>query len=86
MAFGNNQEALKEKILMQRKDAFQLWMMRPTTRLMTSMIPKCDKPEVLQTLLQEAFDAGFDSGGAEMAVGLLQVMMRDGNGKDRDKP
>lgn len=68
-----------------RKAGFAKWMDQPATRMMMSMIPTGEKPEVLETLLQETFNAGFNSGSGDMAGSFLEVMLRD-IGKHKDRP
>lgn len=53
-----------------KKEGFARFMDQPATRMMMSMIPASDKPEVLETLLQETFSAGYAAGGGQ-AMGLV---------------
>lgn len=59
-----------------KKEGFSTWMNQPATRMMLSMIPPADKAEVIKTLLQETFNAGYIRGAAQTAVGLLTAMFK----------
>lgn len=55
-----------------KKDGFAKWMDQPATRMMLSMIPASEKQEVLETLLQEAFNAGYQAGGGQMIGSVFE--------------
>ena len=67
-----------------QKAAFAKWMDQPATRMMMSMIPASDRPEVLETLLQETFGAGFASGSGDTAVSFLETIFKNMEKRDRD--
>lgn len=66
--------AAKEKAA--KKEGFDKWMDSPATRMMLSMIPPSEKPEVLETLLQETFNAGFSAGSGSTAGTLLEAIFK----------
>jgi len=49
---------------------FELWMARPETKLILSLVPAIEHPDVLRTLLRSAFDAGGQVGDT---AAMLQV-------------
>ena len=68
-----------------KKSAFAKWMDQPATRMMISMIPASDKPEVLETLLQETFNAGFGAGSGETAASFLEAILKNVDKRAGDK-
>lgn len=54
---------------------FAEWMSKPETKLMLSMVPPVENPDVLQTLLRGAFDAGHNSGQGNILVEMLTGML-----------
>lgn len=54
---------------------FNNWWGQDTTRFMLSMIPQPENPEVLKTLMRNAYEAGFGCGSAAFAVDMLTKMM-----------
>lgn len=58
-----------------QKDGFDRWMDQPATRMMMSMIPPSERPEVLETLLKETFNAGFGAGTGATAGSFLEAMI-----------
>jgi hypothetical protein len=67
---------LEAKMAASRKTDFSNWLSQPTTRFMMSMIPAGEKQEALQTLLQAAYDGGFNSGSSLVAVSFLTEMIK----------
>lgn len=59
-----------------RKEGFARWMDQPATRMMLSMIPPGDKQEVLETLLQETYNAGFGAGSGKTAGSFLEAILK----------
>lgn len=70
----------KDKIA--KRDGFAKWMDQPATRMMLSMIPPGEKQEVLETLLQETFNAGYQTGSGQMILSVFESMMS----KERREP
>lgn len=66
-----------------RKDSFSKWMDQPATRMMLSMIPPSEKQEVLGTLLQETFNAGYNAGAGKTAGTFLEALLK---GMDKKRP
>ena len=58
-----------------KRDGFAKWMDQPATRMMLSMIPPSEKQEVLQTLLQETFNAGYQSGSGQMISSVFEAVI-----------
>jgi hypothetical protein len=58
-------------------EAFERWMRSPTTKLIISLIPPGQHPEVLQTLLREAFDFGAHVGQTQIAGEIVGRMLKD---------
>lgn len=61
---------------------FADWMALPTTKLLISMVPKLDNPDVFTTLLKSGFDCGYGNGEASMAVTIMTKMMEGRRDKD----
>jgi hypothetical protein len=63
----------------QRKElgdrSFALWMGRPETKLVISLLPPAQPPEALQTLLRSAFDGGFNGGEGFAIVAIIDSMV-----------
>lgn len=57
-----------------KKPGFDNFMKLPTIRLLISTVPAGDKPETLETLLQEAFDSGYNRGCVDTSLMLLKAM------------
>lgn len=49
---------------------FKSFMEAPATRLMMSMIPPSENPDVLNTLLESAFRAGEECGGCSVMADI----------------
>ncbi len=67
-----------------KKAGFAKWMDQPATRMMLSMIPASEHREVLETLLEETYNAGFGSGAGKTAVSFLETIFK--NMSKRDPP
>ena len=66
----------------QKKEAFARFMDQPSTRMMVSMIPPGEKQEVMGTLLQETFNAGWGGGAGNTAGSFLDAILK---GMDKKK-
>jgi hypothetical protein len=53
---------------------FERWLREPTVRLLVSMIPPGPAPELVQTLLREAYTSGADA-SMGFVVGELATRM-----------
>lgn len=70
-----------------QKTAFDKWMDQPACRLMLSMLPPMEeKREVLETLLRETFNAGWDAGGGSTAGMFLEAIFTGMEKRDRFGP
>lgn len=66
-----------------KKEGFANWKDQPATRMLMSMIPQAEKPEILETLLQETFNAGYAAGAGKTAATFLEAMFK---GMDKGLP
>jgi hypothetical protein len=75
MKFGSDldkeETALNEKLTNLKKKRFSDWLDQPLAKAMISMIPEGPVPDHVKLILQAAYEAGFDSGYASMAVEIL---------------
>ena len=53
------------------EQGFDAFMENQTTKFLVSLIPTCNSPKTLETLLKTAFHAGFGVGGATILGGVL---------------
>lgn len=70
-------ESERNRTQQKTKEHFDRWLSTPATRLMLSMIPAAEKPEVLETLLRECFNQGYAVGGVDFALTALTAMSKD---------
>lgn len=77
-------EARKAKRDTEAKASFATFMERSETKLLLSMVPAADQPELIQTLMRSAFDAGHGHGEASIAVEMVGAML-DGMDKNRER-
>ncbi len=54
---------------------FLLWQSQAEIKLLISMIPANEPPELLQTLLRSAYQAGADAGSAHFAMHLAERIL-----------
>lgn len=71
------------KTIKQRKDAFARFMDQPATRMMVSMIPAGEKQEVLETLLQETFNYGFNCGSGNAMGEVVEALFKNMDKRSR---
>jgi hypothetical protein len=69
-----------------RKKCFDLFMTRPATRLLISMIPAGDQRETLTTLLQECYEQAWGSASANSIAMLLESVFRSASDHHNRKP
>jgi hypothetical protein len=72
----NTQQELEQKLKVQAERSFQAWMENPTNRLLISTIPADDHKDTLFVLLRSAFDYGYGTGQANVAMMMLEGMIR----------
>ena len=77
------EQNMKEKDAIAKKDGFSDWMNQPATRMMLSMIPPADKAEIIETLLQETYNAGYAKGAGQTAVSFFEAMFKNMERKER---
>lgn len=59
---------------------FNNFMTKPETKLMLSLVPPSENPDVMQTLLRAAFKAGVNAGAGDILGDLLEAVLK------KDKP
>ncbi len=64
-------EALSDKCEVEMIASFARFKESQTVRLLMSMVPSGDRPEVLETLLKEAHDRGFAAG---VSTAMIQIL------------
>lgn len=72
-----NTAELEAKEKQDKKDGFAKWMDQPATRMMLSMIPPGEKQEVLGTLLQETYSAGYSNGAGRATVSFVEAIFKN---------
>jgi len=70
-------KALEHRSETLKKEQFEKWLSEPMVRMGLSMVPPGDKQEVLKTLLQSAFNTGFNTGTGDMIRTMLEMIMKD---------
>lgn len=70
-------EQFEARDTIEENKGFENFMNRSTTRLLLSMIPSAEGQDTLKTLLQEAHSQGWNSGGANMMVMMLESIFKD---------
>ncbi len=73
----------EQKSARRKREGFARFMDQPATRMMTSMIPASEHREVLDTLLQETFNAGFSCGAGDAMGDIMEALLK---GMDKKKP
>ncbi len=56
-----------------RVDEFIAYMNSPATKLLISMIPACQPPELVETLLRATYERGFEIGVSAVALPMLEA-------------
>lgn len=67
----------KKKMEAQEERAFTEWLEKRETKLLMSMIPAADNPDVLQILLRSCFAHGHCSGQGCVAMVMLEALLKD---------
>lgn len=57
--------------------SFQMFMETPTVRLLISMIPPMENPDVIRTILKEAHSSGWHGGACSVSIMMVKAMMSD---------
>lgn len=68
-----------------KHDGFQQWLAKPETKYFMSKIPQSEDPDLVRTVLDFAFRAGFDFGVGHIASTMTKVIfegMQNKNKKD----
>lgn len=58
-----------------KESAFKSFMLQPVIRLLMSKLPQTE-PEILETIMKEAFNSGFSSGSGFTAISMVEVVMK----------
>lgn len=70
------QERMLSQMDAVRKDSYNKFMAQPITKLLISMIPPGQSPEVLQTLLTAAYEYGYGVAMASMTSQLVSTVIK----------
>lgn len=74
-------EKLSKSILEDEKrvkeDGFRAFMERPESKLLVSLIPPAETPELVQSVLKSAYEAGVNGGIGVVLLGLMKHMLSD---------
>lgn len=70
-----SKEALNEKDAVGREESFKKFMAQTTIRILISKMPSTE-PELLEALLKEAHDKGWNCGSGHNAAMFIEVLMR----------
>ena len=57
--------------------AYQDFLGKPETKILLSMVPAFEPPELMQTLMRSAFDAGSAQGTVSVMMELIGAMFAD---------
>lgn len=80
-------EQLETRSKEAQKKCFDVFMARPSTRLLLSMIPAGDHRDALTTLLQECSETAWSSAtGNSLAMMLESVLRSTGDNHNRKPP
>ncbi len=67
--------AVREQRMAEAKaKSFQDYMAKAETKLLLSMVPQLDNPDLLQTLLRGAYDAGHGAGQGNILIEMVGAM------------
>jgi hypothetical protein len=59
-----------------KEKGFADFMAKAETKLLVSMVPPMENPDLMKTLLRAAFDAGHGSGQGNILVEMLTAMVK----------
>ena len=75
-------EALKAKAKAADDAAFRLHLASPEAKLIVSLIPASEPPEVVEIALRAAFDSGISHGTTQLLGVMLDSMLKQQRPKD----
>ncbi len=70
-------ESRRAKMKANEEEQFNNWIAKSETKLMLSMIPQAENPDVVKLLLRSAYDAGNAAGGANVMIEVVEAMLKD---------
>ena len=73
MIIDKDEISRKDKIA--KDEGFKSFMAQPTIRILMSKLPETE-PEILEALLKEAHDRGWNGGAGHNAVLFAEIMLR----------
>lgn len=73
MTTPEQENAAREQAL---ERSFTVFMAKPETKMLLSLIPPLNPPELLHTLLKGAFEAGFADGYAVIVGRLMMEVLK----------
>ena len=65
------------KSTIKKDEGFQMFMSKPETKLMLSLVPESSTPDAVAILLRVSFEAGHANGVGEMMVLMLDAVLKD---------
>lgn len=57
-----------------KKKGFQMFLQAPSTKLLMSMVPETNPPELLSTLLEQAYFSAFSNGAGFTMMATVTVL------------
>jgi hypothetical protein len=69
-------EEVTRKAQRARQEGLRCFLAKPETKLMISLIPPGNPQEVLNTLIESAYNDAFDMGCAAVATSLMDAMVQ----------
>ena len=67
----------KQRIDAEAETAFKLWLSRPETRMILSLVPATDHNDAFQLLLRSAFDAGNNCGQGSVLMEITKQLFKE---------
>ena len=65
------------KSTIKKDEGFQMFMSKPETKLMLSLVPESSTPDAVAILLRGSFEAGHANGVGEMMALMLDAVLND---------
>ena len=72
-----NVDSIAQKTREMKDQGFGSFLNQPATRLLLSMIPPAENPDVLQTLLKECFESGHDNGSMTVIMTMVEKIFKE---------
>ncbi len=69
------EDRYKQRSDLEQKKGFEDFLAQPSIRLLMSMIPPSERQETMETLLSEAYKAGFNRGSGSFALMTLESLL-----------